>query len=537
MATLVLLASILLSWWLLIRKRTLARQRQTESFPAKLVGHLFEWSASLAIVLLFYHLLLAFVAFGWRWITAEKLERLEESLAALQRLTGEYKLTWGMSMAWLLVLYLLARWWIRFLDRETPFRAFKNFKKVLHVISTVVFLLSSFTLLGSAPGEAAATLEIHLRQERKEYGVLRQDLKRVLEDKTIQRAYDNASKALPGTHSVRDLLSNSIDERSRLRDTYAEARTKYAIRDPRIDTLLRRDSDRLAKLDRTIHTAPKESPHSDADEIRLPGNITYERLEKAKSRVEALKTKLRPYFERTIKRPGGKDLVLELPGGPLDQFFEAMKPLEEIHPVMKAFLDLTKSALSDSIEARLRPELDKLAESTIEHPEDTETAVSKVAQELADAKPARPTPEEAKQYKRDVAEVQQEDREFHTSAERLQQRMNEAEARRTTQARNNQPSQDDGGRNGTHTRRAEARRHERPRGGDVGIETRASRQPYIPDQPVTPRVDPPFDPGSGSTGGQIVTGCTCNHYRNGVLVSSSQIPVGARCGFQVCGQP
>jgi hypothetical protein len=116
----------LLSWGLLIRKRTLARQGKSESFPAKLVGHLFEWSTSLAIVRLFYHLLLAFVAFGWRWITAEKLERLEDSLVALPRLAGEYKLTWGMSMAWLLVLYCFARWWIRFLDRETPFRAFKK---------------------------------------------------------------------------------------------------------------------------------------------------------------------------------------------------------------------------------------------------------------------------------------------------------------------------------------------------------------------------------------------------------------------------
>src|SRR5439155_6967146 len=136
------------------------------------------------------------------------------------------KLTWGMSLAILFLFYLFGRLWINFLERGTPFRIFARFKTALHVINTVIFFLASFTLLGFEPGEAAITLEIRLRHEREEYGLLRTHQQQALNGAAINQAYDNAVKATPNGPNIRKRAGDSIDEASRLQSSYNEAKAK-----------------------------------------------------------------------------------------------------------------------------------------------------------------------------------------------------------------------------------------------------------------------------------------------------------------------
>src|SRR5258708_5096490 len=120
MAILVLVVCLLVARWSFTSKRDLARRRKSETVKAKLFGHLFEWSLSLGIVLLFYESLIGALALGWRWITVGDLQKIESNLVDAQRLINQYKPTWMMWMAVLIVLYLLGNMWIRFLERDTP---------------------------------------------------------------------------------------------------------------------------------------------------------------------------------------------------------------------------------------------------------------------------------------------------------------------------------------------------------------------------------------------------------------------------------
>jgi hypothetical protein len=64
-ATLILVASLCISCWSFIRTRALSRQNYSETLYAKFLGHVFEFTASLAAVLLFYHALLLLILTGW----------------------------------------------------------------------------------------------------------------------------------------------------------------------------------------------------------------------------------------------------------------------------------------------------------------------------------------------------------------------------------------------------------------------------------------------------------------------------------------
>jgi hypothetical protein len=142
-----------------------------------------------------------------------------------------------MSFVILIALYLLCRLGVRILLKEgdRPFRLVTRTKDFVHVVSTLVFLMASFTLLGFEPGGAAATLEIHLKKERAEYGLLQSEIENSLAGAAISRVYDSAAEALASGGSIKGLVSASIDEGVRLRDAYASAQEKQGkIRDYRV---------------------------------------------------------------------------------------------------------------------------------------------------------------------------------------------------------------------------------------------------------------------------------------------------------------
>jgi hypothetical protein len=305
------------------------------------------------------------------------------------------------------------------------------------------------------------------------------------------------------------------------------AQTKYQIHDRSLEALLKRNETEIASLERFAREVPqgKESSHDSGDE-EPPATITYREISKAKASIEDFNTRFRSPLIRFLKQPGGKEIVIELPKGPIDHLAEMLDPISESFPPFKPVFDLLKSTLKDVVGFAVKRKLDELTDSALKEPNKIDTLVPKAAQELADSAPPQVTPEQTSQFRRGVDALQREIAELRRRSSRLQDTMT------TAQARTN-------GLNDLQSRASTEKRARRRTSSEDevarGFDTRTDKAPAPPrfDPNISePAIRSPFEPNAG---GVVVTGCTCNTYRNGVLVSSVPIPVGARCGAQICG--
>jgi hypothetical protein len=521
---LVLVVSLLLAWWSFTSKRDLGRRRRSETVKAKFFGHLFEWSLSLAIVLLFYQSLIGVLALGWRWITVGDLQKIESSFVNAQRMLNQYKPTWTTWMAVFIVLYLVSNMWIRFLERDTPFLIFKKTKRFLHVVNTIVFLFASFTLLGFQPGKAAATLEIHLRKARTDYGVLQRELGSALESATVNRAYENALKGLPEAAKIPHLVDASIEQGAGLRGRYSAAQTKYGVRDNRTEILLKqyKKEDEVAEGGAS---ARHGNPASESvEEGSPPETATCAEISKARASVEKFIEQARPGLLRLLRRPGGKEIALELPSGAIEHLAEALKPVTDAFPVFKPVFEIMKSTLTDAVKQRLKRQLDDLTKSAIEHPSELKTILPEAAQEIADSTPPKVTPEVSRRLHGEIAALQREGADIRAGGQRLDRAVTAAEAPVSKPTENRAQERNEFGSN---------ERPERPRrrpGGSSEPDSEPSSGGYGGYSPPssTPRPVPMHDP--------VVGSCICNEYINGILVASYPISLGASCGPYICGQ-
>jgi len=427
----------------------------------------------------------------------------------------------------LIVLYLTSRMWIRYLERDTPFRTIKRVKRFVRIASTVTFLLASFTLLGFKPGPIAATLQIHLQEARTEYGVLEKELGTALTDLTISRAYENASKSLPGAGDIPDLLGRSLGQESNLRRSYAEAKAKEQVRDRQVETLLKRCEERETRLNRANHAA-KENRYVSVEEQEPvpPENATYEEISKARGRVEEFNKRYRPEVIRLLRQPGGKEIALEIPGGAISHLAELLSPLSEAFPPAKPVIDVVKLTITDTVKLALKRKLDDLTESVIEYPERVEVSLPAAAQEIADAIPPNGAPETRREVKREVAELRREVDDLQAGYERVSREMSAAEVRRN---RLTEPII-----NRDVETAAENERLPQRRRREFVDNTEPVHRPYsepLPSiEPFRPLQEPNTLPGMQSSGGQ----CICETYVNGMLVSSVPISPGQVCGGRVC---
>ena len=533
MATVALLAALFLSWCFFAFKRKLKRQRRSETVAAKSAGRLLELSVSLSIVLLFYHALLAVVLFGWRWMTIGDLQRLESQLVSLQHAINEYKPSWSMWFGVLVVLYLTSRMWINFLAKETPFRFIKETKRVVQVASTVAFLLASFTLLGFDPGQPAATLDIELRRARTEYGLLRRDLRTALIDVSISGTYHRVQNTVPAAKEITSLLDRSYEQRLRLIRIYAEAKSRGVRPDPDIDALLKRYDQQDLRLQASHIEANRDT--RDADEGSPPEDASYQDISKARTRLEEFEKRVEPKILRFLNQPGGKEILLEIPGGIINGFADVLTPWTNLLPRAKPVFDTMKSIASDSAKLLFKRKLDEVTASVLKNPEKLPTAVPEAAEEIVDSSPPNLSPDLTRELNAGVKALQRDVAHLEAEDGRIRRRIDIAESRRpapteppetwATEAASRRP------RSTPHEERAaEAER--------IPLQPYPQVRPYpettsepIP-RPYTLPADPPISGGGTlpSSGGQ----CICNTYIDGALVSSVPISPGQVCGGQVC---
>ena len=234
----------------------------------------------LVLVMLFYDALLLLLRSGWQWVTVDDLLWMERSLAALQHAVDELKPSWMGSLVIIVVLYLLARSWIR-LGESTTFRFYRRIKDILHVMNALLVLVCLFTLLGSQPGKVAATLEIRLRQERSEYGVLRGEMKDALASATVNQVFEKIAKTSPNAGAAANLMDRSATEAETLRKAYAAALSYHS--EPIQHWINRTEAQRSALRSAAESGAPAGPPPDAIEEIRLPTDTTYKRILKAKA--------------------------------------------------------------------------------------------------------------------------------------------------------------------------------------------------------------------------------------------------------------
>lgn len=241
-----------------------------------------------------------------------------------------------------------------------------------------------------------------------------------------------------------------------------------------------------------------------------------------------LDEQMRPQLIRFLQRPGGKELVYELPKGAIDNLTKVFDPITEAFPIFKPGIEIMKSMVNEALKQRLKAKIEHLVTDASKNPASLDHSLPTVSRDLAaDARPDV-TPKVHQQFNHELAKLRQEITEMKNETAKLETLRPAAQPRahpieRAAIPRANLPQ-------GVRERPPDI--PIRPRALDVPIRSRA---PYtFPDRPFDP--SPPSGGGvGGSTQYTYTSSCTCNHYVNGALVSSVPIPVGARCGAQVCG--
>jgi hypothetical protein len=410
MATLALVASLLLSWFSFSRKRMLARYYGPETLPVKIFGHLFEWSTSLALVLLFYDALLFLLRSGWQWITVDDLLWMERSLAALQHAVDELKPSWVGSLVIIVALYLLTRSWIR-LGESTAFSFYRKIKDVLHVMNALLVLLCLFTLLGSQPGNAAATLEIRLHQERSEYGVLRGEMKGALASAAVNQVFEEITKASPNASAAANLMDLSASEADSLRKTYAAALRYHS--EPIQHWIDRTEAQRRALRYAAQPRASAEHPPDAIEEIRLPGDTTYRRILRAETNIKKFEDTFRPKLRQLLQRLGANDALMQMPDLAIDSVSKILDPVAGANPWLKPFFDVLTSTVSDKTEMALKEKLDDLTKTAATSPDRVEPLLPEAAEALAKSAPPRITQEAERRFGRELNEIRGQELQVH----------------------------------------------------------------------------------------------------------------------------
>jgi hypothetical protein len=432
MISTVFLASLALMWYSLRRRRVLKKSGSTETLAFKLLGHSLEFSACLAGVLLVYYLLLAWLISGWQGLSAETLLKLENRLVSTQEVLEHYKLSWTTALVILVILYVMGLTRLGFFRHGRHLKSFLWAKKALQLLNLIIALLCSFTLLGSQPGKAAATLQIHFREERTNYGVLRSEIKNALGGSAATKAVDRLMRELPGGSAV--VLQTMYDlehDSERLIKTYDQAKNSYGIRDVRTESDLQRENKRedALKASPDASHADKSAPISAQSPI-VPDKVTYRGVENAQREVRSFIERSNPQLLRVLSRPEGKEIVLHMADFAPDKLSDVLSDsIGKICPLFKPIIEAIMSGFSDLIQKPIERELDKVAESVIEHPNDVDTLLDKFAAQACDSAHLEMSPDARRRYLARLHQLQADAKSLKANEARLMALMKDADTR------------------------------------------------------------------------------------------------------------
>ncbi|SPE33443.1 membrane hypothetical protein [Acidobacteriia bacterium SbA2] len=438
MISLVLVVSALAAVVFLLRKRALRRQGAEGRVAFGLYAYSFEFFAVLAAVLAVYHLLLLFLVFGWQYVSVGRLLWLERSLNGWRSLLSRWTPGWIATLVILAVIYVWSLLQVRIFEAQGLLRGLKKTKTVLRIANIVLVALCSFTLLGSDAGQPVATLEIRLQTVRKEYGVLRGQVKQTALGVAANRLNDKTTEALgPRYASAPQLLDRVESGTTALRERYDGFKRKYKEPNAQVEQTLRHyevreTARRAAEAQAAKLTAPEmvRNEHSEgvslsdagrnsgvldtADESSfegaLPEETSFAQIRRARDGVRRFAEKFKPELIKFLSRPAGREIAVHVPAliktGAVAE--TVLGQLGETYPILKPALTILTSALSDAAGKDLEKEIDKATSSIATSPESAENVLADMGKKMADSVPITVSPKSRTDVIREVAGLESE---------------------------------------------------------------------------------------------------------------------------------
>jgi hypothetical protein len=392
MLSLVLLGSLFIAW--LARKRSKSvRYGFRGHVQTKLWEHTSEYAGILAVVLLLYHVLLLFVNWGWQFVTIDKLVHLETFLSNFQAfVVGSLKLSWERTLLILLIVYILGLFRVRIVESGAVSKNVSRLRKGLRLVNKAAILLCAFTILGQDAGRPATTLQVRLRSTRREYGVLRSEIKDALStrvglaiDRRIFDRFPVAYRQMPVLVSRRD------DANAKLRQLYGEFRSTYSVRDNSAEVVMRRDDARQSANTRA-QGAVTDAPAAPADENAQP-DTSYQRIETARDVVQEYNSRLRTQLGELAGSPAGRDILTHF-----HKLITSKLPLNiarliaVAHPEIIPALEVLSETVDDSIKFKIEEAVNRLTKNAADGPADLARHIDASAERIGEAARINVTP-------------------------------------------------------------------------------------------------------------------------------------------------
>jgi hypothetical protein len=160
------------------------------------------------LVMVLYDGLLLFAEYWTDGISTGDLVKLEDLLSRVGSYCKLLKVSSPITLLLLVGLYATGQ------ARFVP--ALERYKRMTRRAYQFVALLCSFTLLGSQAGAPALTLSVQIKRNRREYGVLRESVRKTLRERTATKLADRIANAFPPPYDSDLASASKVDEDIRL---------------------------------------------------------------------------------------------------------------------------------------------------------------------------------------------------------------------------------------------------------------------------------------------------------------------------------
>ena len=369
-------------------------QGKEEALVYHFVDNALLFFQPLAVVLLVYHALLAFVTAGSKFASTEFLVRLETGFINAKEFLGPFQDPWNVLRV-LEILFFLGLFGLPFVSSPNLFTWMRRAKRNIRWMYTTAVLLCSFTLLGSELGEPAVTLQIQIRTNRAGYGALRQTVEAALSQQVGQDIYDKIRDTLPPVYGAALGSAKGRDtEINALRVEYENARKEFGVNITSVGAALDQRAART-KAQSELRTRLRTEAYATTSGQRGQAAIADAAInsESQLKRAQGALSARRSPGILLLQQEAGKEVILQAPKVITDQIKGALiRELTAQYPILSPIVSVFTSTLDKQMEARLKSRIDKVVSRAIEAPSSVEAALTETAKEVTDTTPIKIPP-------------------------------------------------------------------------------------------------------------------------------------------------
>ncbi|MGN9774418.1 hypothetical protein ACTMS0_01350 [Micromonospora sp. H33] len=263
----------------------------------------------------------------------------------------------------------------RFRAAHTLNRGTEFYTRYSGPVAAGLATLASFSLFGMQLGVPATDLELRLKVAQEGYAELTRKVEADLSGRVASGLYAKVYNGLPA--SYRHTLTQQVAVGGLVDGVRAhaeQARSRYNVSVPSVDTVVRDELARRARID----ALPADLRVEATGRADTPGDATPEQVESARS--------------ARVNEPGGQgiDLVtdgrrtmtLHLEKLVSERILALTKPLTEAVPILEPVLQAFAEAADRTLQDRLGQAYDRLVDVAVRNPQDLDAAVGREARTI-----------------------------------------------------------------------------------------------------------------------------------------------------------